>query len=142
MAIFYSASQKGFYPDFMKAEYQQAGNWPDDLKEISDRWFNYLLGKQATGKLIVPDVYGLPVLADMVIDWSNEAETQRQSLLTDAGKITADWKTEVQLDIISDDDKATLIKWMSYIKQLKALVFSDITDKPSFDAISWPPLPS
>ncbi|WP_288450278.1 tail fiber assembly protein [Enterobacter roggenkampii] len=55
--------------------------------------------------------------------------------------MTADWRTELQLDIISDEDKGNLIKWMAYIKQLKAMSFSKIIDEASFDNIIWPVKP-
>jgi hypothetical protein len=64
MAIFYSASMKGFYPEFMKSDYDREGNWPDDVQEVSERWYNYLMDGQAEGKVIVPNEYGQPVLVE------------------------------------------------------------------------------
>lgn len=69
------------------------------------------------------------------------AESKRQELLTVANETVADWRTELQLGVISDDDKAGLVKWMAYIKALKALVFSNVTDKDSYESIKWPELP-
>lgn len=66
----------------MKDEYLQAGNWPDDLKEVSDHWFNYLLGKQAEGKIIVPNEYGLPVLINHIVDPVAVAEETKRQLLS------------------------------------------------------------
>ncbi len=52
------------------------------------------------------------------------ASAQRQSLLTAANVVTSDWRTELQLGVITDEDKAGLIKWMAHnIKALKALDF-------------------
>lgn len=70
-----------------------------------------------------------------------KAESRRQELLDAASDIISDWRTELQLDIISDDDKARLIKWMAYIKQLKAMEFASIIDEVSFNAIEWPEQP-
>ncbi len=69
----------------------------------------------------------LPVPAD----YSQLAEKQRQHLLTEAKDITSDWKTELELGVISDDDKARLVQWMAYIKAVKALDLSAVTDEAS-----------
>ncbi|MFG6090872.1 tail fiber assembly protein [Enterobacter soli] len=140
MAIFYSASKQGFFPDFMKAEYQQAGNWPDDLKEISDRWFNYLLGKQATGKLIVPDEYGLPVLTDppepTQAELISQAESARTVLMATASASIAPLQDAVELGIATEEEAATLLRWKRYRVMLNRL---DISAAPS---IEWPELPA
>ena len=49
------------------------------------------------------------------------AEQERQSRLSHAYAVTADWRTELALGVISDDDKAKLTLWMQYIKALKAI---------------------
>ncbi|MHC5593211.1 tail fiber assembly protein, partial [Escherichia coli] len=45
------------------------------------------------------------------------------------------WQTELQLGIISDDDKAALIAWIGYIKSVKAIDTSTAPD------VIWPELP-
>ncbi|HBB2393644.1 TPA: tail fiber assembly protein [Escherichia coli] len=75
------------------------------------------------------------------VDYSQLAEKQRQHLLTEAKDITSDWKTELELGVISDDDKARLAQWMVYIKAVKALDLSAVTDEASLNAISWPEHP-
>lgn len=70
-----------------------------------------------------------------------KAESKRQELLTAANETIDDWRTELQLDVISDDDKASLVKWMAYIKALKALDLSNVTDEDSFESIEWPESP-
>lgn len=72
----------------------------------------------------------------------SQAEMARQELLSEADKVTGDWRIELMLGSISDDDKELLIKWMAYIKELKALDFSSVTDGASYEAILWPVLPS
>jgi len=67
-----------------------------------------------------------------------KAESRRQELLNVANETIADWRTELQLDVISDDDKATLVKWMAYIKSLKALKFDTVQDESDFNSIEWP----
>ncbi|HFP3461507.1 TPA: tail fiber assembly protein [Escherichia coli] len=75
------------------------------------------------------------------VDYSQLAEKQRQRLLNEAKDITSDWKTELELGTISDDDKARLTKWMAYIKAVKALDLSTVTDEASFYSINWPERP-
>ncbi len=75
------------------------------------------------------------------VDYSQLAEKQRQRLLDEAKDITSDWKTEQGLGTISDDDKVRLTKWMAYIKAVKALDLSQVSDKSSFDLIQWPEKP-
>lgn len=60
------------------------------------------------------------------------AEQQKAALLLEAQTTISLWQTELQLGIISDEDKASLIAWMSYIKALQAV---DISTAP---VIIWP----
>ncbi|EIV4462469.1 tail fiber assembly protein, partial [Salmonella enterica] len=53
----------------------------------------------------------------------------------------ADWRTERALGEISDDDKASLTKWMAYIRALKTLDLTAVPDEATFIAIRWPALP-
>ncbi|EJF30229.1 MULTISPECIES: tail fiber assembly protein [Enterobacteriaceae] len=66
----------------------------------------------------------------------SDAELKRQTLLSEANNITADWRTELTLGIISDTDKEKLIVWMEYIKAAKAIDTSTAPD------IKWPIAPS
>ncbi|HBC0040314.1 TPA: tail fiber assembly protein, partial [Salmonella enterica] len=71
----------------------------------------------------------------------NKAETERQKRLSEAEGIIADWKTELGLGIISEEDKRHLVEWIAYIRGLKALNFSTITDESLLNAINWPERP-
>ncbi|EGG0833597.1 tail fiber assembly protein [Salmonella enterica subsp. enterica serovar Virchow] len=75
------------------------------------------------------------------VDYLAKAETTRQKLLTDANSTIVDWRTELALGDISDDDRASLTKWMVYIRALKMLDLSDVKDEATFTAIRWPALP-
>lgn len=75
------------------------------------------------------------------VDYQQRAETQRQQLLTKARDTVSDWKTELGLGIISDEDKDRLVLWMTYINALNALDFSQVSDSASFDLIQWPGKP-
>ncbi|EBB0053860.1 tail fiber assembly protein [Salmonella enterica] len=80
-------------------------------------------------------------VSSVPVDYPKKAESQRQRLLDDAADITEDWRTDLQLEIISDEDKASLVKWMTYIKKLKALDLSGVKDETDYNAIKWPAKP-
>ncbi|WP_249543683.1 tail fiber assembly protein, partial [Escherichia coli] len=52
-----------------------------------------------------------------------------------------DWKTELKLDMISDENKLQLTRWMAYIRQLKEMHFNDIASEGHYQAIPWPEKP-
>ncbi|HBA6820851.1 TPA: tail fiber assembly protein [Escherichia coli] len=141
MTIYFSPSTNGFYHSDLQDDYENAGTWPDDLQEITDEEYQRLLQGQTDGFIIVSGENGYPVLKEPVINWQQKAETQRQRLLTAAQSVISDWKTELELGVISDEDKARLMQWMAYIKAVKALDLSTVTDKAAYDAIEWPVSP-
>lgn len=63
------------------------------------------------------------------------AEQQKAALLAEAQATISFWQTELQLGIISDEDKASLIAWMNYIKAVQAVDTSTAPD------INWPEKP-
>lgn len=64
-----------------------------------------------------------------------EADAQKAALLSTANATISLWQTELQLGIISDDDKAALIAWIGYIKAVQAV---DTSTSPE---ITWPEQP-
>ncbi|HAS1205258.1 TPA: tail fiber assembly protein [Enterobacter cloacae] len=64
------------------------------------------------------------------------AEQQKAALLLEAQATISLWQTELQLGIISDEDKASLIAWMNYIK---ALIAVNVSTAP---VITWPTPPA
>lgn len=63
------------------------------------------------------------------------AQQKKTSLLAEAQSTISLWQTELQLGIISDDDKASLITWMKYIQALNAVDTSTVPD------LVWPVKP-
>lgn len=63
------------------------------------------------------------------------AEQQKAALLLEAQATISLWQTELQLGIISDEDKASLIAWLNYIKAVQAVDTSKAPD------ITWPDKP-
>ncbi|EFG2941271.1 tail fiber assembly protein [Escherichia coli] len=64
-----------------------------------------------------------------------EAEQKKSALLNKAQSTISLWQTELQLGIISDDDKASLIAWMKYIQSL------NVIDTSAAPYIEWPERP-
>lgn len=63
------------------------------------------------------------------------AEQQKTALLVEAQTTISLWQTELQLGVISDEDKASLITWVNYIKAVQAVDTSKAPD------ITWPEKP-
>lgn len=63
------------------------------------------------------------------------ADQQKAALLAEAQTTISLWQTELQLGIISDEDKASLIAWMKYIKAVQVVDTSKAPD------ITWPDKP-
>lgn len=64
------------------------------------------------------------------------ANQQKTALLAEAQETISFWQTELQLGIISDEDKNSLIAWMSYTKAVQAVDTSKAPD------IIWPEKPA
>ena len=64
------------------------------------------------------------------------ADKQKAALLVEAQETISFWQTELQLGIISEEDKAILIAWMQYIKAVQAVDTSKAPD------IIWPEKPA
>lgn len=98
--------------------------------------------KEAPSNILIEGYNASIVDGVYIFNYATKAESRRQSLLTSANATIADWRTDLQLDVISDEDKASLIKWMAYIKALKALNFSTLKTEADYNSTNWPPLPT
>jgi len=141
-------SQKKFQSDTLKIIFNNKGIIVSMSHDVSALW----PGGNSVAEIALDDVpTGLSINGEWVFDgvkisprtttseeWQEKAESLRQSLLKEAGDVTSDWRTELQLGIISDEDKEILIEWMAYIKALKALNLSSISNEAGFEAFTWP----
>jgi len=64
------------------------------------------------------------------------AERQQEALISTAKSKISLWQTELLLGIITDDDKASLMEWVTYIKELQAI------DTSTPENIKWPEPPT
>lgn len=81
------------------------------------------------------------LISKVPVNWKTVAEKRRSSLLQEANETVDDWKTELKLDMISDENKLQLTRWMAYIRQLKEMHFNDIASEGHYQAIPWPEKP-
>lgn len=76
------------------------------------------------------------------MDYRKKAEEQRWILYRNAADVISDWKVELLLEMISDENKEKLTNWMRYINTLKSLNFCEVIDEASYNAIAWPEQPA
>ncbi|KAF6537181.1 MULTISPECIES: tail fiber assembly protein [Enterobacter] len=128
--IYFSKSSNGFFLDSIN------DNMPADIVEISADLYNALMtGQQNGGKVIESDDDGYPILVSPEVNHIAQAENQRAQLLATADDVTADWRVELMLGDISDEDKAKLSVWMEYKRKVKEV---DTSLAPDID---WPEPP-
>lgn len=129
----YSKRTNGFYDENISDEI------PDDAVEITDDKWMELLNGQGEGKVISAGENGYPVLTDPPPPSHEQliaiAETEKKSRLDHAMYVTAMWRTELQLGIISDADKSRLTAWIGYHKAVQSV------DTQSAPDIEWPSEP-
>ncbi|EOW6769073.1 tail fiber assembly protein [Cronobacter muytjensii] len=140
-SYYYSPKLNAFFAAALENDYRASGTWPDDVTPISDDLYRSLIEGQADGRIITADEMGQPKLIEPTIDWCAQAEARRQMLLSQAHSVTSDWRVELMLGVLPDADKATLSRWMEYIRKVKALSFTCVSDEQSFKAITWPVKP-
>lgn len=102
------------------------GDYPDDITPAApatpyDRW---------SGSEWVTDKAAQQAAAVA------SAENQKQALLQQAQSTISIWQTELQMEIISEENKARLLAWLNYIKTLQAV------DTSAAPAVSWPEKPA
>lgn len=141
MNYFYDALTNLFYCDINKQAYIDAGTWPEDMVEVPAETFTEFAGTPPNGKIRIAGDDGLPAWSDLPPPTTEEklhvVEAMRTQLLAYADAITADWRTELALDEISDGDKDKLSAWMAYKREVKAIS----GESAIADGFEWPPQP-
>ncbi|EKM4700221.1 tail fiber assembly protein [Enterobacter roggenkampii] len=122
-----------------KEEFDASESWPDDAVEVTDEIFAEFSSDPPFGKMLGAGKDGLPAWIDIPApsreELIAEAEQHKSALFLEAQATISLWQTELQLGIISDEDKASLIAWMNYIKAVQAVDTSKAPD------ITWPDKP-
>ncbi|EOZ1431365.1 MULTISPECIES: tail fiber assembly protein [Enterobacter] len=140
MRIYFSPSEIGFYHESDKQAYLLAGTWPNDLLEISEKWFLYLLEGQQKGMVITVNDYDQPVLVDPPAPTKEqlnaEAEALKATLIADASETISILKDAVDLGRATKEEEALLLAWREYRISLNRIDTSNAPD------IEWPVLPA
>jgi hypothetical protein len=139
--MFFSPSNPAIYSDSLYDEYLKAGTWPSDVVEISDEMAKeFHPTQQPVDKILGAGKDGLPKWVDIPepdkATLIQRANLNKKSLMQEADAYTRPWQTQLLLDMISDEDKASLTMWMLYYKKLQAIDTSDPY------AIVWPEKPT
>ncbi|EKK4022032.1 tail fiber assembly protein [Cronobacter sakazakii] len=135
MKIWFSAELDAFFQSDWFTEQ------PSGTIEITMDRFEELMQLQSTGLIISHDKNGNPVAVEPPIpelthdEQQALAENLRQELLAQADNVTADWRVELMLGDINEEDKSKLQKWMEYKRKVKEV---DTSLAPDID---WPEPP-
>lgn len=136
----YSKSKNLFYLKENIDNYKITGVLPGDCIDVTDEVFNTYSGNPPPGKVRIAGEDGMPDWGDIPSPTRDEliaiVENERQRLLAYADVVMQDWRTELMLGEISDDNKAKLSEWLAYKNEVKSI---DVTANP--EHINWPALP-
>ncbi|MEM7974927.1 tail fiber assembly protein [Morganella morganii subsp. sibonii] len=137
----FSATTCGFYPLDMKQDYIDAGTWPDDAVEMTNKEKETYWTKQPpSGKQLGGDKKGRPAWVDIPPLTQEQAilfaEERKQFLIAEVHTETQMLQTKLALGRITSDEKARLNAWLDYLDELEAVDASTASD------IIWPVKPS
>ncbi|ECI5749308.1 DUF4376 domain-containing protein [Salmonella enterica subsp. enterica] len=97
MTCYYSASQNTFLPVALRADYEQAGNWPQDAVEVEESVFTTYSALPPEGKVRRAGSDGLPRWVDAPLPPVETARNQKYTEVNqwrdvqENGSITFDW---------------------------------------------------
>ncbi|MHA0964721.1 tail fiber assembly protein [Enterobacter ludwigii] len=134
---FWSEKENGFYPESMKALYENSPDgWPGDAVEISEELYNSLLEGQSRGKVIASGRDGKPLLSDPVIDHTALAEAEKSRLGSKAEEMILPLQRAVKYGIASEEEMERLKAWEIFSVELSRV------DTSLAPEIEWPEPPS
>ncbi|WP_341767931.1 tail fiber assembly protein [Citrobacter portucalensis] len=140
--IYFSEKTKGFYFGEWLPEYKKNNTWPDDAIALTDDEIKIYHAKQPPLGKILGVMLGRPAWVDLPPPAHDEliavVESERQRLLSHADTVTADWRVELVLGDISEEDKVSLSAWMAYKREVKAVKAGEAI-VPGF---IWPAIPA
>lgn len=139
MSYGYSAKTNIFYVIEDKKGYEEFGNWPDDVKPISDEIWEKFSVQGPSGKMRGANKNGMPCWVDIPPPTREQqrdaAERKKAIQLEKASKEIAPLQDAVDLHIATEQEKKKLMEWKHY-----RVALSRIETKEGAD-ISWPELP-
>ncbi len=137
--------QKNFASDTIKVAYNERGRvvWVGkDVTGIEPTNVSIIeLPDITTNRRITAPGYWFYRNDEFVFDYKLKAEDERDALLKQVSIMTSEWEKDLLLGLISDEDREKLKAYRIYAKSLQAMDFSAITDKTTYNNISWPEQP-
>ncbi|HHI1423521.1 tail fiber assembly protein [Escherichia coli] len=137
--------QKNFASDTIKVAYNERGRvvWiGKDVTGIEPTNVSIIeLPDITTNRRITAPGYWFYRNDEFVFDYKLKAEDERDALLKQVSIMTSEWEKDLLLGLISDEDREKLKAYRIYAKSLQAMDFSAITDKTTYNNISWPEQP-
>ncbi|EIX6823240.1 tail fiber assembly protein [Escherichia coli] len=137
--------QKNFASDTIKVAYNERGRvvWVGkDVTGIEPTNVSIIeLPDITTNRRITAPGYWFYRNDEFVFDYKLKAEDERDALLKQISIMTSEWEKDLLLGLISDEDREKLKAYRIYAKSLQAMDFSAITDKTTYNNISWPEQP-
>ncbi|EFA4039947.1 tail fiber assembly protein [Escherichia coli] len=137
--------QKNFASDTIKVAYNERGRvvWiGKDVTGIEPTNVSIIeLPDITTNRRITAPGYWFYRNDEFVFDYKLKAEDERDALLKQVSIMTSEWEKDLLLGLISDEDREKLKSYRIYAKSLQAMDFSAITDKTTYNNISWPEQP-
>jgi hypothetical protein len=140
VTIYYSAERNAFYPELFQDDYRNSpAGWPDDAIAVGEGVYQHLIDGVASGKIIIPDVNGYPVLAERpsptVEQLIAQAEDEKIRLLALAASKMGPLQDAVDLGIATEKETALLLAWKKFRVLLNRINPEDVPD------IVWPEVP-
>ncbi|MBS0972747.1 tail fiber assembly protein [Serratia rubidaea] len=139
MSYGYSATTTTFYVMEDKAGYVQFGNWPEDVKPVSNEVWETFIGQGAPGKMRGAGDDGLPAWVDIPAPTQEQeiesAKMRKMRLMAEATRAIAPLQDAEDLGVATAEEKAALIAWKTYRVQLNRITPQDAPD------IEWPHTP-
>jgi len=137
--------QKNFAPDTIKIAYLPSGQVFAVEKDVTG------LNPEGMSVLELPDItanrriddsgFWFYRAGDISYDYRLKAEVEREDRIKNAGSQMYDLEQDLLLSLISDRDKEKLKQARLYVRALRNLDLTTVTDKTSFNAIQWPQAP-
>ncbi|MBF7993414.1 tail fiber assembly protein [Rahnella laticis] len=140
MIFFYSAVTNAFYPEPLKAVYEDAGTWPDDAKAVTDATYQkFAVNPIPDGKIRMPNKAGMPYWANApeatAAQMQELALREKQKRMQVAINALSVLQDASDLGIATEAETASLMAWKKY------RVLLNRVDAASAPDISWPEVP-
>ncbi|MCW1829877.1 tail fiber assembly protein [Enterobacter asburiae] len=138
----YSANTNAFYLTSIKSDYEAAGSWPKDGKEVSEDCFLEFTSVAHADKYRVAGEDGLPAWEPVPAPTKEQliaiANTEKTRLigLANANINVKQWPGKAAIGRLKDEELALYNIWLDYLDALDSV---DTSNAPN---VKWPEKPA